>query len=77
MFQGYLILIINQIDLLSKWPPLPNSLGKGGQRIGQREPPTLWELFFILMHKCVHRSELNKTAMKKTLSFDVYGDMLC
>ena len=76
MYQGYLILIIRQIDLLSKWPPSPNSLGKGGQRIGQRGPPTLWELF-IWIHKCVHRSELNKTDKKKTLSFDVYGDMLC
>ena len=65
MFQGYLILIISQIDLLSKWPTLPNSLGKGGQLIGQKGPPTPWELFFILIHTCVHRCELNKTDMKK------------
>ena len=65
MFQGYLILIISQTDLLSKWPPLPDGLGKGGQRIGQRGPPTLWEFIFILIHKCVHRRELNKTHMKK------------
>ena len=41
-------------------------LGEGGRRIGQRGPPTLWNLFFILIHKCVHRRELNKTDMKKT-----------
>ena len=40
-----------------------NSLGKGGQRIGQRGPPH-FGYFFILIRKCVHRRELNKTDMK-------------
>ena len=46
------ILILNQIDLLSKWPPLPNSLGKGGQRIGQKGLPPLWLLFYFDTQVC-------------------------
>ena len=63
MFRGHLILIISQIDLLLKWPPLPNSLGPAHWAKGATH--TLGT-FFILIHKCVHRKELNKTDMKKT-----------
>ena len=56
MFQGYLILIVSQIDLLSKWPPLPNNVGKEGQRIEQRGPVvfvlTLWK--YTLHAGCPH-----------------------
>ena len=64
MFQGYIIVIVSQIDLLSKWPPLPNSLG-GPAHWAKGATPTL-VLFIILIHKCVHLSEPNKTDMKKT-----------
>ena len=56
--------VFSFLDLLSKWPPLPYSLGKGGQRIGQRGPSPPCYFIIFLIHKCVHWSKPDKTDEK-------------